>query len=271
MRYFVQIEGKEHVADVTELPGGGFDVRLCDADGNPVRTVDVDVSTGTSSLAIRVDGRMFDLVLDDVAPKPSVFASGRRPAIVVENAHQRAAASVRKDSGGDGGGVVTVTDPDEGSGRCGVGVTPGCDVCGRGSVDRAGCGCEVGRELVVDSCGFGAIGGGPRSGGVTVGAGNEGPGCTGGAIGVSAGAGATTTRDAVSDQRLKPAIASAITTTTPTQIHARLFAGAASVAGVVVDRCSAAGVTCVRVTAASEPDSRSRRMRLSSASRSDAC
>ena len=106
MRYFVQIEGKEHVADVTELPGGGFDVRLCDADGNPVRTVDVDVSTGTSSLAIRVDGRMFDLVLDDVAPKPSVFASGRRPAIVVENAHQRAAASVRKDSGGDGGGVV---------------------------------------------------------------------------------------------------------------------------------------------------------------------
>src|ERR1041385_6927570 len=81
MRYFVQIEGKEHVADVTELPGGGFDVRLCDADGKPVKRVDVDVSTGANSLAIRVDGRMFDLVLDGDAPKPSVFASGRRPAV----------------------------------------------------------------------------------------------------------------------------------------------------------------------------------------------
>jgi biotin carboxyl carrier protein len=107
MRYFVQIEGKEHVADVTELPGGGFDVRLCDTDGKPVKAVDVDVSTGTGSLAIRVDGRMFDLVLDGDAPKPSVFASGRRPAVVIENAHQRAAASVRKATGGDGGGIVT--------------------------------------------------------------------------------------------------------------------------------------------------------------------
>lgn len=104
MRYFVQIEGKEHVADVTELPGGGFDVRLCDADGKPVTAVDVDVSA--TSLAVRVDGRMFDLVLDGQAPNPSVFASGRRPAIVVENAHQRAAASVRKAAGGDGGGIV---------------------------------------------------------------------------------------------------------------------------------------------------------------------
>jgi len=172
---------------------------------------------------------------------------------------------------GDGGGVVTVTGPGEGSGRCGVGVTPGCDVCGRGSVGRAGCGCD-GRVLVVDSCGFGAISGGPRSGGVAVGAGNEGLG-TDGAIGVSAGTGAKATRDAVSDQRLKPAIASAITTTAPTpaQIHDRVCADADPVAGVVVDRCSAAGVTCVRVAAASEPDSRSRRMRLSSASRSDAC
>src|SRR5262245_45487287 len=104
MRYFVQIEGKEHVADVTELPGGGFDVRLCDDTGKPVKAVDVDVSPAT--LAIRVDGRMFDLVLDGQGPNPSVFASGRRPTVVVENAHQRAAASVRKASGGDGGGIV---------------------------------------------------------------------------------------------------------------------------------------------------------------------
>ena len=49
---------------------------------------------------------MFDLVLDGEAPNPSVFASGRRPAIVVENAHQRAASSIRKPGGGDGGGIV---------------------------------------------------------------------------------------------------------------------------------------------------------------------
>jgi biotin carboxyl carrier protein len=107
MRYFVQIEGKEHVADVTELPGGGFDVKLCDADGKPTQTLDVDISAGATSLAVRVDGRMFDLVLDGDGPKPSVFASGRRPSVVVENAHQRAAASVRKAVGGDGGGTVT--------------------------------------------------------------------------------------------------------------------------------------------------------------------
>src|SRR5215203_5467369 len=84
-------------------------------------------------------------------------------------------ASVVCGGGGDAGladgvGVVVVT---AGAGgfdgdRCGIGGTPGCDVCGRGSVvGRAGCGCGVGRVLVVDSGGFAVIGGGPSSGGVT--------------------------------------------------------------------------------------------------------
>ena len=97
-------KGKSCVADVRRRRGG-FDVRLCDADGNPLKTS--TRSSGSSSLAIRVDGRMFDMVLDGDALKPSVFASGRRPAVTVENAHQRAAASVRKAGGGDGGGLVT--------------------------------------------------------------------------------------------------------------------------------------------------------------------
>jgi biotin carboxyl carrier protein len=107
MRYFVQIEGKEHVADVTELPGGGFDVQLSNADGSVLRAVEVQASGGTTSVAVSVDGRMFDLVIDGEAPKLFVFASGRRQPVVVENAHQRAAASVRKADSGDAGGVVT--------------------------------------------------------------------------------------------------------------------------------------------------------------------
>jgi hypothetical protein len=71
---------------------------------------------------------------------------------------------------------------------------------------------------------------------------------------------------------LKPAIASASTTMAPTaHIHDRFFVDAAALAGVVAERLSAAGVTCVRDAATSEPDSRSRRTRLSSASMSDAC
>src|SRR5262249_22547023 len=96
MRYFVQIEGKEHVAEVVELPGGGFDVKLCDPEGNPMKTLDVEVTGTTTSPAVRVDGRMFDMVLDGEAPKIGVFASGRRPSVVVESAHQRAAANVRR-------------------------------------------------------------------------------------------------------------------------------------------------------------------------------
>lgn len=106
MRYFVQIEGKDHVVDVTELPGGGFDVRLCDSNGTPQAPLAVEVSGTGASLAVRVDGRVFDLVLDGEASKLSVFAAGHRPTVSVENAHQRAAAAVRKATSGAPGGIV---------------------------------------------------------------------------------------------------------------------------------------------------------------------
>jgi hypothetical protein len=69
-------------------------------------------------------------------------------------------------------------------------------------------------------------------------------------------------------------IASAITTSAPSvaQTHERERAGAGSVVCFDADRRSPAGVTTVvRVAATFIPDSRSRRMRLRSASRSDAC
>jgi len=177
----------------------------------------------------------------------------------------------------DGGGVVTVTAPGVGAaadGLCGAGGTVGCDAWSRGSVGRGcGCACGVGRAGGAESCGFGGVCAGSVSGEATVGAGGVALGSTGGVTGDSEGPGAKATRDEVSDQRLKPANASAMTATAAMlhQSHDRLRAGAASVSGVVVDRRSAAGITWVRDAATSEPDSRSRRIRLSSASRSEAC
>lgn len=110
MRYFVSIEGKEHVIDVAEVPGGGVEVRVAGLEnGGPGRVLDVEASTPGGPLTVRVEGRVFDLVLDGDSPNVAVFASGRRAAAVVENAHQRAAASVR--SGGRGGSTGLITSP----------------------------------------------------------------------------------------------------------------------------------------------------------------
>lgn len=110
MRYFVTIEGKEHVVDVSDVPGGSIEVRLSEAEnGGPGRLLDVEVSHPGGPLTVRVEGHVFDLVLDGAAPNVTVFASGRRAAALVENAHQRAAASVR--SGGKGGATGLVTSP----------------------------------------------------------------------------------------------------------------------------------------------------------------
>jgi biotin carboxyl carrier protein len=97
MRYFVKIDGTEHVIDVAELPGGGFDVRLAGgADATAKgRPLDVEVSSPGGPLTVRVEGKVFDLVVDGSPPSLSVFASGRRAQVEVEDAHSRAAASVR--------------------------------------------------------------------------------------------------------------------------------------------------------------------------------
>jgi biotin carboxyl carrier protein len=109
MRYFVTLDGTEHVIDVAELPGGGFDVRLQDQDGKG-KALDVEVSAPGGPLTVHVAGRVFDLVVDNAAPNQYVFASGRRATVTVESSHQRAAAAVRSQSGG-GAAKGTIKSP----------------------------------------------------------------------------------------------------------------------------------------------------------------
>jgi biotin carboxyl carrier protein len=105
MRYFVNLDGTEHVIDVAELPGGGFDVTLEDAQASK-KKLQVEASQPGGPLTVRVEGRVFDLVVDGSSPTQHVFASGRRASVVVENAHQRAAAAVRSGGGGSARGTT---------------------------------------------------------------------------------------------------------------------------------------------------------------------
>ncbi|HEX4336656.1 MAG TPA: biotin/lipoyl-containing protein [Polyangiaceae bacterium] len=109
MRYFVKIDATEHVIDVAELPGGGFDVRKvpdgADASARGVPLA-VEVSSPGGPLNVRVDGRVFDLVVDGTAPNLSIFASGRRVQVTVESAHARAAASVRGGAKASSAGLI---------------------------------------------------------------------------------------------------------------------------------------------------------------------
>jgi biotin carboxyl carrier protein len=111
MRYFVTIEGTEHVIDVAELPGGSLDVRLLDAEslasGGAGKSLDVEAMGGAGRLTMRVGGRVLDLVVDGTPPNVSVFASGRRAQASVESAHQRAAASVRSGKKSGNPGLIT--------------------------------------------------------------------------------------------------------------------------------------------------------------------
>jgi biotin carboxyl carrier protein len=108
MRYFVSIAGKETVVDVSELPGGTFDVKLVppdDASGAEPRTLSAETFWGGTGETLGVDGHVYDLVIDGEMPKFDVFASGKRASIDVESARMRAAAHVRG-AGGGGGGVI---------------------------------------------------------------------------------------------------------------------------------------------------------------------
>src|SRR5215831_8677881 len=109
MRYFVKIDGTEHVIDVAELPGGGFDVRLAAEGDEPGsgKPLAVDVSPPGGPLTVHVGGRVLDLVVDGKAPSLSVFASGRRAQVTVESANDRAAASVRAGAKTTSAGLIT--------------------------------------------------------------------------------------------------------------------------------------------------------------------
>jgi biotin carboxyl carrier protein len=107
MRYFVNLDGTEHVIDVAELPGGGFDVQSVDVQAGKTKPLAVEVSGPGGPLTVRVEGRVFDLVVDGTAPNHQVTASGRRASVTVESAHQRAAAAVRSGGGASARGTIT--------------------------------------------------------------------------------------------------------------------------------------------------------------------
>lgn len=112
MRYFVNIDGEEHVVEVAELPGGRHEVRLlasAGADSSTARVLPARFSHTGSALTLQLGERVFDVVLEGELPKLGAWISGRRADLEVESARMRAAAElkVRPSAGHDG----TVTSP----------------------------------------------------------------------------------------------------------------------------------------------------------------
>ncbi|MBX3182019.1 MAG: biotin/lipoyl-binding protein [Polyangiaceae bacterium] len=115
MRYFVSIEGEEHAVEVTQLPGGSFQVQSVTVQGEAqgdgeVLSAPVQARLEKSSYGdlVQVGGRVFDLNLQGSVPgELQVFASGQRVQATVETARSRAAAKVRgQRAGGASAGEV---------------------------------------------------------------------------------------------------------------------------------------------------------------------
>jgi glutaconyl-CoA/methylmalonyl-CoA decarboxylase subunit gamma len=109
MRYFVTIDDVELALDVADLPGGGVDARLlesADAEPGSGRKLAAEVNQDERGVTVRVDGRVFDLLVEGRAPELHVFASGRRASVRVESERQRAAAAVRSAGSSASGGIV---------------------------------------------------------------------------------------------------------------------------------------------------------------------
>src|SRR5688500_15297648 len=108
MQYFVNIDGQEQIVEVSELPGGKYDVRLItDPAAGTSTPLETEVVARPGLLNVRVNGHVLDLVVDGTLPELDVFASGRRAAVKVESARMRAADSVRSGDTKTGSGVVT--------------------------------------------------------------------------------------------------------------------------------------------------------------------
>ncbi len=91
MRYFVTIDGREHVVDVQVRPTGELVVTL---DGE-VYDNDV-VALDDGSLSIRIGGQMLDLTVEGDPPDVGVVASGHRAYVRVESERYRAAAAAKR-------------------------------------------------------------------------------------------------------------------------------------------------------------------------------
>ncbi|MCA9647565.1 MAG: biotin attachment protein [Polyangiaceae bacterium] len=111
MRYFVTIEGEEHVMDVVKLPTGSFEVRpvKLSADGSEqvLDAVPAELSTTGGLSTVHLDGKVFDLSLDgDVPGEVQAYANGHRAKARVETERSRAAASVRGGKSGSADGTI---------------------------------------------------------------------------------------------------------------------------------------------------------------------
>jgi biotin carboxyl carrier protein len=112
MRYFVTIDGAEHVVEVAELPGGRHEVRLlesADGDSSTARVLPARFSHTGHALTLQLGDRVFDVVLEGELPSVGAWVSGRRARVEIESARMRAAQDLRsaRSEGHDG----TVTSP----------------------------------------------------------------------------------------------------------------------------------------------------------------
>jgi biotin carboxyl carrier protein len=89
MRYFVALGAREIPVDVTSLASGGFRVLV---DGQEVA---VDTIAAGDSLSVRVDGLVFDLLLDGSLPTLKFITSGVRGETTIETDRTRAGRSLR--------------------------------------------------------------------------------------------------------------------------------------------------------------------------------
>ena len=110
MRYFVTIDGQEHVVEVTELPGGEHSARILPNEGeNAVggTPIQAEVVKNDTGVTVKLAGRVYDLVLDGDLPNLSVWASGRRASVQVESARMRAAGALHGRGGEASDGSLT--------------------------------------------------------------------------------------------------------------------------------------------------------------------
>lgn len=111
MRYFVTIEGEEHVMDVVKLPTGSFEVRpvriAADGAEQVLDPIPAELSTTGGLSTVHLDGEVFDLSLDgDLPGEIDAYANGRRATAKVETERSRAAASVRGGKSGSSDGTI---------------------------------------------------------------------------------------------------------------------------------------------------------------------
>jgi len=109
MRYFVTIDGQEHVVEVDELPSGEHTARILpsgteSAGGTPIQA---EVAKTDAGITVKLAGRVYDLVLDGDLPNLTVWASGKRAAVQVESARMRSAGALHGRAGESADGAVT--------------------------------------------------------------------------------------------------------------------------------------------------------------------